>query len=157
MKIVLCVVGKTTTGYVKEGVEEYASRVRRFLPFDLKIIPDIRTTKKITIQAQKEAEGVQILSQVASSDYVVLLDERGREFTSRGFSEFIEHKAQTLQKNIIFVVGGPYGFSEAVYTRADMLLSLSKMTFPHELIRLFFTEQIYRALTISRNRPYHHD
>ena len=139
MKIVLCVVGKTTTGYVKEGVEEYASRVRRFLPFDLKIIPDIRTTKKITIQAQK---GVQILSQVASSDYVVLLDERGREFTSRGFSEFIEHKAQTLQKNMIFVVGGPYGFSEAVYARADMLLSLSKMTFP---------------LTISRNLPYHHD
>jgi 23S rRNA (pseudouridine1915-N3)-methyltransferase len=117
----------------------------------------VKTTKKTTPQAQKEAEGAMILSQIQGGDHVVLLDERGKEFTSRQFSKFIEQKANTVQKNLIFVVGGPYGFSQEVYNRANSLLSLSKMTFPHELIRLFFTEQIYRALTISHNMPYHHD
>lgn len=157
MKIVLCMVGKTTTSYIREGVEEYAGRIGRFIPFDMRVIPDIKTSRKLTEQAQKEAEGVQILSQLSASDYVVLLDERGRELTSRGFSDFIEKKTQTVQKNLVFVIGGPYGFSKAVYERADMQLSLSKMTFPHELIRVFITEQIYRALTIARNMPYHHD
>lgn len=157
MKIVLCVVGKTSTGYIRVGVDEYVGRIRRFIPFDIRVIPDIKTTKKLTEQAQKDAEGEQILAQLSASDYVVLLDERGKELTSRGFSEFIEKKAQTVQKNLVFVIGGPYGFSKAVYNRADMQLSLSKMTFPHELIRIFITEQIYRALTIARNMPYHHD
>lgn len=157
MKIVLCVVGKTSTDYIRVGVDEYAGRIRRFIPFDIRVIPDIKTTKKLTEQAQKDAEGEQILAQLSASDYVVLLDERGKELTSRGFSEFIEKKAQTVQKNLVFVIGGPYGFSKAVYNRADMQLSLSKMTFPHELIRIFITEQIYRALTIARNMPYHHD
>lgn len=157
MKIVLCVVGKTTTDYIRKGVEEYAGRIGRFMPFDIRIIPDIKSSKKLSVQAQKDAEGLQILSQLTASDYVVLLDERGRELTSRGFSEFIEQKAQTVQKNLVFIIGGPYGFSQAVYNRADMQLSLSKMTFPHELIRIFITEQIYRALSISHNLPYHHD
>ncbi len=157
MKIILMVVGKTSTKFVREGVEEYAGRINRFMPFEIKVIPDIKTTRKLTELAQKEAEGTQILAHVQPTDHMVLLDERGKEMTSREFSTFIEQKSQTVPKNMIFVVGGPYGFSQEVYTRANSLLSLSKMTFPHELVRLFFTEQIYRAITISRNMPYHHD
>ncbi len=157
MKICLLVVGKTTTSFINEGVAEYVGRINRFISFDIKVVADVKTTKKTTPQAQKEAEGAMILSQIQGGDHVVLLDERGKEFTSHQFSEFIEQKANTVQKNLIFVVGGPYGFSQEVYNRANSLLSLSKMTFPHELIRLFFTEQIYRALTISHNMPYHHD
>ena len=157
MKIILMVVGKTSTKFVREGVEEYAGRINRFMPFEIKVIPDIKTTRKLTELAQKEAEGTQILAYVQPTDHMVLLDERGKEMTSREFSTFIEQKSQTVPKNMIFVVGGPYGFSQEVYTRANSLLSLSKMTFPHELVRLFFTEQIYRAITISRNMPYHHD
>lgn len=157
MKLVLCAVGKTSTGYIREGVEEYVKRINRFFPFEMRIVPDVKTSKKLTIQAQKNAEGESILAQLSPSDHVVLLDERGREMTSREFSEFIEQKAVTVQKNLVFIIGGPYGFSQAVYERGDMLMSLSKMTFPHELIRLFITEQIYRALTIRHNLPYHHD
>ena len=157
MKIILMVVGKTSTKFVREGVEEYAGRINRFMPFEIKVIPDIKTTRKLTELAQKEAEGTQILAHVQPTDHMVLLDERGKEMTSREFSTFIEQKSQTVPKNMSFVVGGPYGFSQEVYTRANSLLSLSKMTFPHELVRLFFTEQIYRAITISRNMPYHHD
>ncbi len=151
------VVGKTTMEFIKDGVAEYSGRINRFIPFEIKVIPDIRTTRKLTENAQKEAEGIQILAQIQPTDHVVLLDEHGKEMTSREFSSFIEQKAQTVPKNMIFVVGGPYGFSQEVYARANSLLSLSKMTFPHELVRLFFTEQIYRAMTISRNMPYHHD
>lgn len=157
MKLVLCAVGKTTTGFVKDGIDEYAGRIGRFMPFEFRVIPDIKTSRKLTSQMQKDAEGAQILAQLSASDYVVLLDERGREFSSREFAEFIEQKSLTVQKNLTFVIGGPYGFSKAVYDRADMMLSLSKMTFPHELIRVFITEQIYRAMTIQRNLPYHHD
>lgn len=157
MKIILMVVGKTSTKFVRDGVAEYAGRINRFIPFEIKVIPDIKTTRKLTEQAQKEAEGSQILAHFQPTDHVVLLDERGKELTSREFSTFIEQKSQTVPKNLIFVVGGPYGFSPEVYNRANGLLSLSKMTFPHELVRLFFTEQIYRAITISRNMPYHHD
>lgn len=151
------VVGKTSVGFVRDGVAEYAGRINRFIPFEIKVIPDIKTTRKLTEQAQKESEGSQILAHFQPTDHVVLLDERGKELTSREFSTFIEQKSQTVPKNLIFVVGGPYGFSPEVYNRANGLLSLSKMTFPHELVRLFFTEQIYRAITISRNMPYHHD
>lgn len=157
MKIVLLVVGKTTTGFIKDGVEEYAGRINRFMPFEIRVIPDIKTTRKISEQAQKDAEGKLILAQLQPADHVVLLDERGKEMTSREFSGFIEKKAQIVQKNLVFIVGGPYGFSPEVYAKANSMLSLSKMTFPHEMIRLFFTEQIYRAMTISRNMPYHHD
>lgn len=157
MKISLLVIGKTTTQYINEGIEEYVVRVNRFLPFSIRIIPDIKTTRRLTVQAQKEAEGRQILEYLNNSDYVVLLDERGREMTSREFAGFIEQKLQVVQKNLVFIVGGPYGFSESVYARANFLLSLSRMTFPHELVRLFFTEQIYRAVSISHNLPYHHD
>ena len=157
MKIILLVVGKTTTSYLREGIEEYSTRVNRFMPFELRVLPDIKTSKKLTPSMQKEAEGMRILEQIQTSDHLVLLDERGREYTSRQFAGFIDKKAQTVAKNLVFVIGGPYGFSQAVYDRADALLSLSKMTFPHELIRLFFVEQLYRAFSITANLPYHHD
>lgn len=157
MKIVLLVVGKTTTAYINEGINEYVSRVNRFSPFEVKVIPDIKNSGKLTQEKQKEAEGKLILEQVGNADYVCLLDERGKQYTSREFSAFITQKSVELPRNLIFVIGGPYGFSKEVYARGNSMLSLSKMTFPHELIRMFFVEQLYRAYTIERNMPYHHD
>ena len=157
MKIILSLVGKTTTGYLREGIEEYARRVNRYIPFEIRVLPDVKTTKKLTEEKQKEAEGELMLAQLQPGDHVVLLDERGQQLTSREFSDYIARKAQTVSKQLVFMVGGPYGFSPAVYARANDKLSLSKMTFPHELVRLFFVEQLYRAMTIQRHEPYHHD
>lgn len=158
MKIQLLVVGSTTISYVRNGIEEFTNRIRRFpTPFEIKVVADVKTSKKSTPDAQKQAEGTAILANVQNSDHLVLLDERGRQYTSREFAAFIEQKGVAGVRNLIFVVGGPYGFSEEVYNRANSMLSLSKMTFPHELVRLFFVEQIYRAYTISANMPYHHD
>ena len=158
MKIYLTVVGRTTTPFLVEGIKHYCERIRRFsTPFEMRIINDVKTSKKTTEEAQKKAEGEAILTTVSSSDFLILLDERGHQFTSREFSDFINRKSLSGIKNLIFVVGGPYGFSPKVYNRANGMLSLSKMTFPHEMIRLFFVEQIYRALSISANLPYHHD
>lgn len=157
MKIVLLVVGKTTSTYLKTGIDDYSARINKFMPFKLRVLPDVKSSKKMSEKSQKEAEGEIILSQLQPNDHIVLLDERGKEMTSREFSAFIESKSITLSRNLIFIVGGPYGFSEALYNRANSLLSLSRMTFPHELVRLFFVEQIYRAMTIAHNLPYHHD
>lgn len=157
MKIELLVVGKTTTPYLQEGIERYTKRLTHYVPYDIRTIPDVKTTKGLTSERQKEMEGEQILAQIQPGDRVVLLDERGKEITSRGFSDYLDRAMSTVSKRLIFVVGGPYGFSKAVYDRADGLLSLSQMTFPHEMIRLFFTEQVYRAMTILRGEPYHHD
>lgn len=151
------VVGKTTTANLRSGIEEYAKRVNRYIPFDIVELPDIKTSRKITEAKQKETEGEMMLSRIQPSDYVVLLDEHGKEMTSREFSQNLEKKAQTVAKQLYFIVGGPYGFSPEVYSRANEKLSLSKMTFPHEMVRLFFVEQLYRAMTIQRNEPYHHD
>jgi len=157
MKITLLVVGKTTTGFIKTGTEEYAGRIGRFIPYEIKVVPDVKTSRKMTPDAQKDAEGDLILAQLQASDHVVLLDERGKELTSRQFAGFIEQKTIAGVKNLVFIVGGPYGFSTKVYERAASMLSLSKMTFPHELIRMFFTEQVYRAMAILNHLPYHHD
>ena len=158
MKIQLLVVGSTTISYGRDGNEEFTDRIRRFpTPFEIKVVADVKTLKKSTPDAQKQAEGTAILANVQNSDHLVLLDERGRQYTSREFAAFIEQKGVAGVRNLIFVVGGPYGFSDEVYNRANSMLSLSKMTFPHELVRLFFVEQIYRAYTISANMPYHHD
>lgn len=151
------VVGKTTTANLRSGIEEYAKRVNRYIPFDIVELPDIKTSRKLTEAKQKETEGEMMLSRIQPSDYVVLLDEHGKEMTSREFSQNLEKKAQTVAKQLYFIVGGPYGFSPEVYSRANEKLSLSKMTFPHEMVRLFFVEQLYRAMTIQRNEPYHHD
>ncbi len=157
MKITLLVIGKTTTASIAAGIADYAARVNRYIPFEIVTLPDARASKSMTEAKQKEAEGKLILGSLKPGDRLALLDERGVEMTSRQFSEMLERRAQTVGKRLVFAVGGPYGFSEEVYARADEKLSLSKMTVPHELVRLFFAEQLYRAQTISRGEPYHHD
>ncbi len=157
MDITLITVGKTTTDYIQTGINEYSKRLKRYVPFSIKNLPDIKYARKLTEAQQKEEEGKLILAELSSSDYIVLLDERGEMLTSRGFSDFIQKGMLGGKKRMVFVVGGPYGFSQAIYTRANFKLSFSKMTFSHEMIRLFFTEQLYRAMTILKGEPYHHD
>ena len=151
------VVGRTTTPYICEGIELFTKRIQHFAPFEIATIADVKSTKTMTPDMQKRLEGQQILSRLSTSDHVILLDERGREYTSREFAAMVEQRALAGVKNLVFVVGGPYGFSEEVYARANGKISFSKMTFPHELIRLIFVEQLYRAHTILNNLPYHHD
>ena len=157
MKITLLAIGKTGTKYLQEGIDIYTKRIGHYVPFELKILPDVKTTKSLTADKQKSMEGDMFLSAIQPGDVVVLLDERGKEMTSREFSVYLDRKMVTVAKNLIFVIGGPYGFSAEMYDRANEKLSLSKMTFSHEMIRLFFTEQIYRAMTILKGEPYHHD
>ena len=157
MKIVLAVVGKMAGGYLSKGIEDYTSRLKHYVPFEIQYIADAKNTKKLTQEQQKTVEGSNILTAIDNSDYVVLLDERGRQYTSMDFAKYIEKKMSTIQRRLVFVVGGPYGFSPEVYARANEKISLSSMTFSHEMIRLIFTEQLYRALTILKGEPYHHE
>ena len=157
MKITLLAIGKTNTKYLQEGIEQYIKRLSHYIPFEFKILPDVKTTKGLTQEKQKEMEGQMFLNCIQLGDVVVLLDEKGKEMTSREFSVYLDKKMVTVAKNLIFVIGGPYGFSQEMYNRANEKLSLSKMTFSHEMIRLFFVEQIYRAMTILKGEPYHHD
>jgi 23S rRNA (pseudouridine1915-N3)-methyltransferase len=150
-------VGRTTTGYLAQGIDEYVKRIGRYLPMETRVIPDVKASRGLTPERQKELEGEAMLAAWQPSDHVVLLDERGRQMTSRELAAFIDRKMVTLPRNLVFVIGGPYGFSPQVYDRANEMLSLSKMTFPHEMVRLFIAEQIYRAMTIMRGEPYHHD
>lgn len=140
-----------------QAVEKYVKRLVHYIPFQFITIPDIKTTRAMTEQRQRDAEGALILSSVDSRDFVILLDERGKEFTSREFAAYVDKKTLSLPGNLVFVIGGPYGFSQEVYDRANDKVSLSKMTFSHEMVRLFFVEQLYRAMTILRGEPYHHD
>ena len=156
MNIELITVGKTKTRYVADGIDDYLKRLRRYINFSITEIPDIKNAGKLTQNQQKEEEGKLIISKITNSDYLMLLDERGRQYTSPAFAEHIDAIAATGRKCLKMVIGGPYGFSESVYKRADELLSLSKMTFNHEMVRLFITEQTYRAMTILRGEPYHH-
>lgn len=157
MKIELIVIGKTSARYLQEGIDNYVKRIGHYVPFSMTCLPDIKMTKGMTPERQKELEGEAVLEMLQPGDFLVLLDERGKELTSREFSTYIERKMLTLPKRLVFLVGGPYGFSQSVYSRADDKLSLSRMTFSHEMVRLFFAEQIYRAMTILRGEPYHHD
>lgn len=157
MKIVIIAVGKTSTGYVACGVEEFLKRANRYVPTELIVIPDVKSSKALSEDAQKQQEGRSIIAALQPGDIVTLLDERGKELTSREFSSMIERRMVQGIKRLVFVIGGPYGFSNEVYERADSKLSLSRMTFTHEMVRLFFMEQIYRAMTITRGEPYHHD
>lgn len=157
MKITLLAIGKTNAKYLQEGIEQYIKRLSHYIPFEFKILPDVKTTKGLTQEKQKEMEGQMFLNCIQSGDVVVLLDEKGKEMTSREFSVYLDKKMVTVAKNLIFVIGGPYGFSQEMYNRANEKLSLSKMTFSHEMIRMFFIEQIYRAMTILKGEPYHHD
>ena len=153
MKIALIVIGKTDAGYFVEAINEYKNRLVHYIPFEMEVIPDIKNVKNLSESQQKEREGDLILKALQPGDYLVLLDEKGKEFTSVQFSTYIERKT----KRLVFVVGGPYGFSDAVYKAAAEKISLSKMTFSHQMIRLIFIEQLYRAMTILNNEPYHHE
>lgn len=157
MKISLLVVGKTVHSYLNQGIDEYTKRISRYCPFSIQYIADAKTTKSLSQEQQKQLEGDNIAAALDKSDYVVLLDEHGKEFTSVDFSAYIERKMQSVPKRLVFIIGGPYGFSKEIYGRANEKISLSKMTFPHDLIRLVFTEQLYRAFSIIHNEPYHHE
>lgn len=157
MKIGLLVIGKTDARYFIEAIEEYKNRLEHYIPFEFCVIPDIKNTKNLTADQQKEKEGELLLKNIQAGDYVVLLDERGKEFSSMQFSTYIEKKTHTVAKRLVFIIGGPYGFSKEVYDKANEKISLSKMTFSHQMIRLIFIEQLYRAMTILNNEPYHHE
>ena len=157
MKITLAVIGKTEVGFVRQGIEEYVKRLQHYVSFNIQYIGDARNTRNMSEAQQKTAEGKQLLAILEASDHVVLLDEHGIERTSVDYSEWLQRRMASGVKRLVFVVGGPYGFSQEVYNRANEKISLSKMTFPHELVRLIFVEQLYRAFTILRHEPYHHE
>ena len=150
-------VGKTDAQYFVDSVREYENRLKHYIPFEIQVLPDLKNTKNLTAEQQKEREGESILKSLQPGDFIVLLDERGKEFTSLQFASFIEKKTYTVNKRLLFIVGGPYGFSDQVYEKASEKISLSKMTFSHQMIRLIFVEQLYRAMTILNNEPYHHE
>lgn len=156
MKITLLVVGKTTDIHIENLIQEYQKRLTHYIPFTIQVIPELKNTKALTTDQQKQAEGELILRAITSANDLVLLDEHGKEFRSIEFADYLQKKMSS-GRDLIFVVGGPYGFSEAVYQRANGKISLSKMTFSHQMVRLFFVEQTYRAMTILRGEPYHHE
>ena len=156
MKITLTVIGKTEVGYVRQGIDEYVKRLQHYVQFDIRYISDVKGTRNMSEAQQKVAEGRALLATLESSDHVVLLDEHGTERTSMDFSQWLQRRMASGSKRLVLVVGGPYGFSQEVYDRANEKVSLSKMTFPHELVRLIFVEQLYRAFTILKGEPYHH-
>ena len=156
MKVTLLVVGKTTDVHIETLIQEYQKRLAHYIPFALQVIPELKNTKALTAEQQKQAEGELILRATTPATYLILLDEHGKEFRSIEFADYIQ-KRMSSGRDVVFVVGGPYGFSEAVYQRANGKISLSKMTFSHQMVRLFFVEQLYRAMTILRGEPYHHE
>ncbi len=156
MKITLLVVGKTTDSHLQALINDYEKRLTHYLPFTLQVIPELKNAKNLRQEQQKQAEGELILKQVDNSTMLVLLDEHGKEFRSIDFAQYLQ-KLQTAGRNVTFVVGGPYGFSDEVYKRAEGKISLSQMTFSHQMIRLIFIEQLYRAMTILKGEPYHHE
>ncbi len=157
MKITLLAVGKTHDTYLREGIEKYLKRLGHYVNFAFIETKDIKTTKGLTPEEQSRMEGAIILKYLHPSDFVILLDEHGKEFTSKKFSTFIEKKLIESLPHLVFVIGGPYGFGKEVENRANESLSLSQMTFAHEMVRLITLEQIYRAFTIIKGEPYHHD
>ena len=156
MKIGLLVIGKTDESYLQKGVEIFMKRIPHYISIEMKVIPDLKNSKNLSEELQKEKEGELILQQINSSDELFLLDEQGTEFASTEFARFLEKKMVAGIKRMIFVIGGPYGFSASVYKRANGKVSLSKMTFSHQMVRLIFVEQLYRAMTILKGEPYHH-
>ena len=157
MQIKLIAIGKTDSKAIISLIEEYSKRLNFYIKFEFEVIPDLKNTKSLSEVLQKEKEGELILKNILPSDEVVLLDERGKSYSSMDFSEFLQKKMNAGLKQLIFVIGGPYGFSDGVYARANGKLSISKMTLSHQMIRPFFIEQLYRGFTILRNEPYHHE
>ena len=157
MQIDLIVVGKTDMREVESLVEMYAKRINFYCKFSITTLPDVKNTKSLSIKQQRTAEGDAILRQVSDGDYVMLLDERGDEFRSLDFAQWLQKRLNSGIRRLVLVIGGPYGFSEEVYARANGKLSLSRMTFSHQIVRAIFTEQLYRAFAILNNDPYHHE
>lgn len=157
MKIALLQTGRTTEKYISEGIEKYSERIRKYSSFEILTVPDLRNTKNMAVADQKGFEGNKILKSLKSNDYVIVLDERGKEYTTAEFTLILEKIIMMPKKRIVFVIGGPWGFSDEVYKRADLNLSLSRMTFSHQMVRLLFLEQLYRIFTIIKGDPYHHE
>ncbi|WP_036386871.1 23S rRNA (pseudouridine(1915)-N(3))-methyltransferase RlmH [Muricauda sp. MAR_2010_75] len=157
MQITLIAIGKTDSVDLEQLISIYEKRLQHYIKFQFQIIPDIKNSKNLSETQQKDKEGELILAQLQPSDALILLDEKGKQYTSVEFSQFLQKKMNSGIKNLVLAIGGPYGFSEAVYERANGKISLSKMTFSHQMVRLFLVEQLYRGFTILRNEPYHHE
>jgi 23S rRNA (pseudouridine1915-N3)-methyltransferase len=157
MKIALLQIGKTSDKYISEGIEGYANRIRKYAGFEIITVPDMKNTRNMRMTEQMSREGEKICRLLTEEDFTILLDERGKEFTTIEFSEQLEKIFMLRKKRVVFVIGGPYGFSGEVYKRGDLSLSLSRMTFSHQLVRLLFTEQLYRVLSVLKGDPYHHE
>jgi len=156
MKIILLVVGKTNDIWAKTAVAEYEKRLKHYVPFQIEVLPDLKSTKNLTEEQVKDREGESILAWNKPGDFIILLDENGEQFSSGNFAGLLQKKMNSGIRNLVFVIGGPYGFSTSVYATCKERLSLSKMTFSHQMVRVFFVEQVYRAMTILNGEPYHH-
>ncbi len=157
MKVTLWIIGKTTDAYLETGIAVYAQRLKHYLPFSIEVVPDVRQGSKLPPEQLKEREAEAVLDRLKKEDVLILLDERGQTFTSEAFARFLEQRLNTSGKRLIFLIGGAYGFADALYARANGQVALSAMTFSHQMVRLFFVEQLYRAMTILRNEPYHNN
>ncbi len=157
MKVALWMIGKTADAYLETGIAVYAQRLKHYLPFSIEVVPDVRQGSKLHPEQLKEREAEAVLDRLKKEDVLILLDERGQTFTSEAFARFLEQRLNTSGKRLIFLIGGAYGFADALYARANGQVALSAMTFSHQMVRLFFVEQLYRAMTILRNEPYHNN
>ena len=156
MKITLIAIGKTEDKYLIDGIEKYLNRLKHYINFNLVIIPDVKNTKNLTEAQQKNKEAEAIHKQISNGDVVVLMDEKGKKYSSITFANYLNKQMIGSVQHLVFIIGGPYGFDESIYKRANATISLSDMTFSHQMVRLFFVEQLYRAFTILKNEPYHH-
>ena len=156
MKITFLVIGKTDEAYLREGIEKYLKRLKHYIAFQYLEIPDLKNVKHLSEEELKSKEAELIFKQLKPNDHLILLDENGEEFSSEAFAGFLNKKMLASVQNLVFVVGGPYGFHATIYKKAQAKISLSQMTFSHQMVRLFFTEQVYRAFTILKGEPYHH-
>ena len=157
MKITFLTVGKTEDAYLKEGIDKYVKRLKHYTKLELIELNELKNTKALSAEQQKAKEAELILKKINQLDYVVLMDEKGKEYSSTQFAAYINKKEISSSANLIFIIGGPYGFDQSVYQRANDKISLSRMTFSHQMVRLFFVEQLYRAYTIIKGEPYHHE
>lgn len=157
MRVALIFTGKTTERFLKEGIDNYINRISRYISLDIITIPDIKNTRKMPVREQKIKEGTKIIQLLHSDDYTILLDEKGETYTTSEFAGIFGKTLMIPRKRIVFIIGGSWGFAEDVYSKADMILSLSKMTFSHQMVRLLFLEQLYRILTVINGDPYHHE
>lgn len=157
MKIILLSVGKTDDMQFAQLIDAYRKRVNFYIPFNIQEVPDIKNRKNLSEKEQKTMEANFLLKVLLPADHIVLLDDKGKQHTSTEFARYLEKKSHVIPKRLVFVIGGPYGFSQEIYNIANEKISLSKMTFTHQMVRLIFTEQLYRAMTILHNEPYHHE